>query len=168
MIVDACAGGGGNAIQFAFTCERVIAIEIDPAKLACARHNAAVYGVADRIEWVLGDCTSVLRSMRPGSADVVFLAPPWGGPSYNEAEHFDVDGIRCGSEDGAGLLALAAAVAPAAVGYFLPRNVSPEQCAGLWAQAGLPGSPRCEVERHAVKGEVKTVCAYYGAGFAPA
>ena len=36
---------GGNAIQFALTCERVIAIDIDPEKIAMARHNAAIYGV---------------------------------------------------------------------------------------------------------------------------
>ena len=30
-------------------CERVIAIDIDPVKIAMARSNATVYGVADRI-----------------------------------------------------------------------------------------------------------------------
>lgn len=45
---------GGNAIQFAFTCARVIAIDIDASRLALARHNATVYGVADRIEFVHG------------------------------------------------------------------------------------------------------------------
>ena len=48
-------GAGGNTIQFAFTCERVIAIDLDPVRLSCARHNAHVYGVADRIEFILGD-----------------------------------------------------------------------------------------------------------------
>lgn len=32
LIVDGFCGVGGNAIQFAFTCERVIAIDIDPQK----------------------------------------------------------------------------------------------------------------------------------------
>ena len=52
VVVDAFAGVGGNAIQFAFTCERVIAIDLDADRLALARHNAQVYGVADRIEFV--------------------------------------------------------------------------------------------------------------------
>ena len=43
FIVDAFTGMGGNAIQFAFTCERVLAIDIDPVKLECARQNARVY-----------------------------------------------------------------------------------------------------------------------------
>ncbi len=55
VVIDAFAGVGGNAIQFAFTCERVIAIELDPLRLACAQHNARVYGVADRIEFICGD-----------------------------------------------------------------------------------------------------------------
>ena len=50
---------GGNAIQFAFTCNHVIAIDIDPHKIALARHNAAVYGVADRIEFIVGDFFNV-------------------------------------------------------------------------------------------------------------
>ena len=55
MIVDGFCGVGGNAIQFAFTCNHVIAIDIDPNKIKLARHNAAVYGVADRIEFIVGD-----------------------------------------------------------------------------------------------------------------
>lgn len=46
LIVDAMCGAGGNSIQFAFTCERVIAIDIDPAKIALARHNASIYNVS--------------------------------------------------------------------------------------------------------------------------
>ncbi|CAG2243187.1 TGS1 [Mytilus edulis] len=50
IIVDAFCGVGGNAIQFAFTCNHVIAIDIDPVKIEIARHNAAVYGVENHIE----------------------------------------------------------------------------------------------------------------------
>jgi trimethylguanosine synthase len=55
LIIDGFCGVGGNAIQFAFTCERVIAIDIDPHKIQLARQNAAVYGVEDRIEFIVGD-----------------------------------------------------------------------------------------------------------------
>lgn len=55
LIVDAFCGAGGNAIQFAFTCERVIAIDIDPNKIKLAKHNAEIYGVKDRIEFIIGD-----------------------------------------------------------------------------------------------------------------
>jgi trimethylguanosine synthase len=66
----------------------VIAIDIDPIKLHCAKHNAAIYGVADRIEFILGDFMQLAPSLK---ADVVFLSPPWGGPSYIGAEVFDLE-----------------------------------------------------------------------------
>ena len=46
------------------TCVLVIAIDIDPVKIACARHNAEVYGVADRIEFVLGDYFTVMPHIK--------------------------------------------------------------------------------------------------------
>jgi trimethylguanosine synthase len=97
VIVDAFCGAGGNSIQFAIACQRgnttvikigldynlvfisVIAIDIDPEKIKIARHNAEVYGVADRIEFILGDFFQVAPLLK---ADVVFLSPPWGGPDY--------------------------------------------------------------------------------------
>jgi trimethylguanosine synthase len=106
-ILDAFCGVGGNAIAFAKTCERgarnlgvllcaiaqigggaVIALDTNPTRLALARHNAVLYGVADRIEFVLADYLSFARSYLslPSTSnrkiDVVFLSPPWGGPSY--------------------------------------------------------------------------------------
>ncbi|CAN0195861.1 unnamed protein product [Lampetra fluviatilis] len=90
LIVDAFCGVGGNAIQFAFTCERVIAVDIDPEKVALARHNARVYGVDDRIEFIVGDFLALAPRLR---ADVVFLSPPWGGPTYLDAHAYDLDSM---------------------------------------------------------------------------
>ena len=65
----------------------VIGIDIDASRLALARHNAEVYGVADRIDFLLGD----FLQLAPGlHGDVVFLSPPWGGPDYLTAEVFDI------------------------------------------------------------------------------
>ena len=44
-----------------------------------ARHNAAVYGVADRISFRNVDFFKAAHAL---SADAVFLSPPWGGPEY--------------------------------------------------------------------------------------
>lgn len=63
-MIDAFCGVGGNAIQFAFTCERVIAIDINAERLEMARHNAAVYGVADRIEFILGDFLTLIPHLK--------------------------------------------------------------------------------------------------------
>lgn len=62
-----------------FFCFLVIAIDIDAKKIEMARHNAEIYGVADRIEFIVGDFLQLSDSLR---ADVVFLSPPWGGPDY--------------------------------------------------------------------------------------
>ena len=93
----------------------VIALDTSAVRLALARHNAQIYGVADRIEFILSDYISfanaylrVSATSHPGFApsstqpeagaeahptqqnysqntrkiDVVFLSPPWGGPTY--------------------------------------------------------------------------------------
>ena len=65
----------------------VIAIDIDPVKIECARHNARVYGVEDRIDFILADFLQVAPFLR---ADVIFLSPPWGGPQYADVDVFDV------------------------------------------------------------------------------
>ncbi|KAJ8012008.1 hypothetical protein DPEC_G00064230 [Dallia pectoralis] len=87
LIIDAFCGVGGNAIQFALTGKRVLAIDIDPVRLALARHNAHVYKVAGLIDFVQGDFLLLAPRLR---ADVVFLSPPWGGPDYLNADVFDI------------------------------------------------------------------------------
>ena len=71
----------------------VIAIDIDPEKLRCAYHNAVVYGVADRIQFIQGDYLKLAPRLH---ADVVFLSPPWGGPKYLEADTFDISTMMGG------------------------------------------------------------------------
>ena len=77
-------------------------------KIACARKNAEIYGVADRIEFIVGDFFHIMPHLKVAillcngmqgnhdnlsplqSVDVVFLSPPWGGPAYNTAKVFDL------------------------------------------------------------------------------
>jgi trimethylguanosine synthase len=83
ILVDAFAGAGGNTIAFARSgrWKRVYAIEKDPAVLACAKHNAKVYGVDKKITWFEGDCFHILKNQLKalGPYSVVFASPPWGG-----------------------------------------------------------------------------------------
>ncbi|MGB6219552.1 methyltransferase domain-containing protein [Haloferula sp.] len=79
-VIDACAGAGGNAIGFARAGCKVLAIEINPGRLAMAKHNAALYGVADQIEFVQGDARELLPKQ---DADLLFIDPPWG-ERYNK------------------------------------------------------------------------------------
>ncbi|XP_071410615.1 trimethylguanosine synthase isoform X2 [Pithys albifrons albifrons] len=121
IIVDAFCGVGGNAIQFALTSKRVIAIDIDPEKLILARNNAEVYGVADQIEFMCGDFMVLAADLQ---ADVVFLSPPWGGPDYATAEIFDIQTMIC--PDGFEIFRLSKKITNNIV-YFLPRNADINQ-----------------------------------------
>ncbi|KAJ2742644.1 Trimethylguanosine synthase [Coemansia sp. BCRC 34301] len=148
-VIDAFCGVGGNAIKFAEWCEHVIAIDIDPGRLAMARHNAEIYGVADRIEFVLGDFYQLAPMLK---ADVVFMSPPWGGPEYTSAEVFDLEKMPFHS---AQEWLDSARMASKNVVYFMPKNCDPVQLADLY-----PGVP-CEIELNYTNGFLKAITAYY-------
>ena len=83
IVVDGFCGVGGNAIQFALTCDRVIAVDFDINKINMARNNAGVYGVAHKIEFIVGDFFQVVPHL---VADAIFLSPPWGGPEVHKMQ----------------------------------------------------------------------------------
>ncbi|KAM6282253.1 trimethylguanosine synthase [Porphyrio hochstetteri] len=151
VIVDAFCGVGGNAIQFALTSKKVIAIDIDPEKLSLARNNAEVYGVADQIEFVCGDFMVLAADLQ---ADVVFLSPPWGGPDYATAEIFDIQTMIC--PDGFEIFRLSKKITNNIV-YFLPRNADIDQVASLAGPGG-----KVEIEQNFLNNKLKTITAYFG------
>jgi trimethylguanosine synthase len=80
--LDICSGIGAMSIALARAGQRVTAVEIDAARVDMARHNATLYGVADRIDFRVADITAdaTLRAL-PEAIDTVVLDPPWGkGP----------------------------------------------------------------------------------------
>ena len=85
MIIDCFAGAGGNAIAFALSgrWNQIFAVEKDEKTLACAKHNAEVYGVSKKIFWIHGDIFEVLQKRLKAALKkaVVFGSPPWGGMS---------------------------------------------------------------------------------------
>lgn len=66
----------------------VIAIDIDPIKIEMARHNATIYGVDKKVEFIIGNFLQLADKLK---ADVVFLSPPWGGPSYTSQQVYDLE-----------------------------------------------------------------------------
>ncbi|KAK9880754.1 hypothetical protein WA026_013077 [Henosepilachna vigintioctopunctata] len=88
IIIDAFCGAGGNTIQFALTCKKVIAIDVDPKKIEIAKNNAEVYGVSSKVEFIIGDFLTLAPNLK---ADIVFLSPPWGGPSYAHQSSYDLE-----------------------------------------------------------------------------
>lgn len=151
LVIDAFCGVGGNAIQFALTGKRVLAIDIDPVRLDLARHNAGVYGVADRIDFLQGDFLQLAPRLH---GDVVFLSPPWGGPDYLTAEVFDLHTMM--DPDGFEIYRLSKIISNNIV-YFLPRNADMNQIASL---AGVGG--KVEVEQNFLNNKLKTITAYFG------
>ncbi|XP_050097191.1 uncharacterized protein LOC126578548 [Anopheles aquasalis] len=154
LIVDAFCGCGGNTIQFAFTCQKVLAIDIDPRKIEMAKHNATVYGVADRIEFITGDFVQLAAGGRL-KADTVFLSPPWGGPSYMKDEVYDLEKslLPLPATD----LMQAAQQVSHNVVLYLPRNSNTQQLTML---AGPNGA--VEIEQNFLDRKLIALTAYYG------
>lgn len=65
-VVDAMAGCGGNVVAFArhHRCQEVIAIDQDEDRLAACLHNAAVYGVDQKVKTMRGDFFSIAADLQ--------------------------------------------------------------------------------------------------------
>lgn len=85
-VYDAFCGVGGSAIGFAAKGKRVLTTDIDPNKLRMARHNAEIYGIADKIEFRLASCLDVLQGME--EFDALHFDPPWGSVDYWKKDKF--------------------------------------------------------------------------------
>jgi trimethylguanosine synthase len=165
-LVDAFAGAGGNVIAFALSEEwdRIIAVERDAATLACAQHNAELYGVASQITWVHGDCFEYLSQALAGNASakldrvlrldpattVVFASPPWGGPGYRTDEVFDL-----GKMQPYNLATLHNAFKSMDHALYLPRTSDIRQIARL-----VPDGEKIEVVQYCMEGASKAMVAY--------
>ncbi|EDR06419.1 uncharacterized protein LACBIDRAFT_149497, partial [Laccaria bicolor S238N-H82] len=101
-----------------------------PIRLALARHNAQIYGVADRIEFILSDYISFANAFL--RIDVVFLSPPWGGPTYlSGSSSIDPNGaIPLPPIHGEELFKLTRRITKN-VAYYLPRNTKLEEISKL-------------------------------------
>lgn len=155
LLMDAFCGPGGNSIQFALAAPPggiVFAIDIDPAKAQMARHNASIYGVQSRIEFIVGDSLAIAPHFR---ADAVFLSPPWGGPDYvNEEEYHMKTLLPVSGEE---MHRVFGAITPN-LAYLLPRNVVHQEVISLAEK-----HQTVEIEGNYLTGKLKTVTAYYGA-----
>lgn len=150
IVIDAFCGAGGNSIQFALSSRHVIAVDIDPKKIELARNNASVYGVQDKIEFVVGDFLEIVLRLR---GDVVFLSPPWGGPSYQEKGLFNLKDVK---PDVFQTFALCRKITNN-IALLVPRNTDADQLAQLAGPGG-----KVEIEQNLLNNKIKTITAYYG------
>lgn len=152
LIIDAFCGAGGNTIQFAKTCRKVIAIDIDPKKIEMAKHNASIYGVLDRIEFIVGDFFALASSLK---ADVVFLSPPWGGPEYLKNDIYDIE-LALQPKPASDLMKITRQITNN-IAIYLPRNSNTHQLVML---AG-PGNS-LELEQGFLDRKLIAITAFYG------
>ncbi|KAH8104116.1 RNA cap guanine-N2 methyltransferase-domain-containing protein [Cristinia sonorae] len=186
-VLDAFCGVGGNAIAFAKTCERVIALDTSPVRLAIARHNAVIYEVADRIEFILADYISFAQAYlsQPSSSqhrkiDVVFLSPPWGGPEYlsglesatadktppDSSEHPEYSLSSIQPIHGTELFKLSRRITPN-IAYYLPRNTNIKEISDLLTTEHADGeqhdvTERVEIEEEWMGSKLKALTCYFG------
>ncbi|ETN39169.1 uncharacterized protein HMPREF1541_05392 [Cyphellophora europaea CBS 101466] len=167
IVVDPFCGVGGNTIALALSgrWKRVYAIERDPATLACARHNADIYGVGDKITWFEGDCFEILGLKQGKENDtplatliqrhgVIFASPPWGGPTYTDSDVFDVETMAPYS-----LTHLYDNFSRISnyVALYLPRSSDVRQIAKK-----VRNSDQTQVIHYCTRGASRALCVYYG------
>lgn len=88
-VLDAFCGLGGSAIAFARIGKKVVTIDRDIQRLSHARHNARIYGVEDKIEFVHSEIFDFLKHDNR-QFDSGYLDPAWGGPDYYKKEFFSL------------------------------------------------------------------------------
>ncbi|KAK6156895.1 hypothetical protein DH2020_011143 [Rehmannia glutinosa] len=165
VVIDAFAGVGGNAIQFAkvrnsvvnpLACRHVIAVEIDPHKVALALHNAKIYGVQDHIDFIVGDFFQLAPFLKNGYFTNHASSQAFSG-TVVEAECIKPKcrAILCRYS----LFKVAQAITPNIIMY-LPRNIDVLQASELSWLSSPPLD--IEVEENFVRGYSKGITIYFG------
>lgn len=170
-VLDLFSGFGGNAIQFALAGSTVTGVEREASRIAMARHNSTVYGVADYIDYICDDVyglstASLQEKIGEGNninkkrkreesesrknVDAVFLSPPWGGPSYLQGD--DDDGYYDLNRF-VPALQIARRFSPN-IAILVPRNVNRSTIGHVLGQ--------CELELNHLDGKLKTCTIYFG------
>ncbi|XP_015363322.1 PREDICTED: uncharacterized protein LOC107161430 [Diuraphis noxia] len=152
--LDPFCGAGGNIIQLAFTSNLVVAIDIDPCKIKLARNNAEIYGVADKIEFVVGNFFEICSMLK---ADVICMSPPWGGPEYVISDSFSIASMcknyRFG---GFTIFDIVKNIAPS-VAFHMPKNTNIYEC--LWLARFLG---KVEIQQNIINQKLNSITAFYG------
>ena len=149
VVIDGFCGIGGNAISFALSPQvtKVIAIDLNPLAIVCARNNARIYGVSAKISFIRGDFFSLIPQLRESPVSAVFLSPPWGGPGYRDDRVFDLNGMR---PYNLGYIVKQARKVSRNLAIYLPRTSNLNQL-----QAVLEGEEEMEVVHYCLAGKSK-------------
>lgn len=86
ILTDATCGNGGNTIHFSLYFDKIIAI--DKCKIHCniTENNINVYNLKNVS--IIND--NYLNIMYKITQDIIFIDPPWGGPSYKKYKNIKI------------------------------------------------------------------------------
>ena len=86
VITDGTACAGGNTISFCKKFKKVQAVELDRIRYSMLLHNLRILGCTNATCYH----ANYLEFIHRLTQDIVFLDPPWGGPSYKEKDEVDL------------------------------------------------------------------------------
>ena len=151
-------------------------MDTSETRLRLARHNAVIYGVQDRIEFILGDYVSFVHAYTSlpehsrTAIDVVFLSPPWGGMDYISSPQKPQPGKVDDSMDslsdgdlsyslerikplpGADLFYLTRRITPH-IAYYLPRHINLQQVSDLLPEVSEADCLKDDGQQQRIEGE---------------
>jgi len=84
-ITDLTGNVGGDTILFGLNFDRVDSIELNKENYDALEHNVKQYKLKNVVLYH-GDSTKLFR----WETDILYVDPPWGGPSYKEKENLDL------------------------------------------------------------------------------
>ncbi|KAJ8713289.1 hypothetical protein PYW07_013663 [Mythimna separata] len=117
-----------------------------------ARHNARTYGVAERIDFIVGDFFKLAPTLK---ADMVFLSPPWGGPDYSDKHEYDLE-TMLEPKPASELMRVARTISPN-ITFYLPRNSRLDQVMSVAKEVGLA----VEIEQNFLDRRFVAITAYF-------
>ena len=156
VVFDPFCGSGGNAIQFAKYFNVVYAFDIDYKKLLCAKNNAEIYQVENKIEFICDDFFNIEKHLEKNKPDILFLSPPWGGINYMDTEECDISKFPI---NGFKIFYHALKLTKNIV-FFLPRNTNIEQILYLTHPDNQIGS-LVEIEQNFLNYKLISLTAYF-------
>ena len=84
-LTDLTGNVGGDTILFGMHFLHVNSIELDKQNFDALKHNVEAFDLKN-VKLYNGDSTELYN----WKTDVLYLDPPWGGPSYKEKENLDL------------------------------------------------------------------------------
>ena len=79
-ITDSTCGNAGNAIQFSYFFTHVNAVELSKQHFDICQNNIDIYKLKN-VTMINDDYLNIMTTLKQ---DIIFIDPPWGGPTYKE------------------------------------------------------------------------------------